>query len=291
MRIIERGIERRTVIEAYAKYDCSKKGRPTPVFATWDWSRADAIDSEIRREKLKQGVLAGYRLWDRVEVTMSDLRECAVDVKIFPNQPRKLGLVERCRLDKWEQKPENSWYNNIVNGKALHETDPLILRPAVSGEFPATWYLEDGSGRGIAFVKNQSRFDPSQTLAVGYVGCEPDPDGSFMRQNFRELLQRGKDVFLDVFTEYRAASFRQDPARFSLVSSINYIDMFCSIAASNDQTFAMRSIRQILAATDAVDFDNLLLFPFTGVIRSLLLSIVGKLSRPTTLLSGDSCEC
>jgi hypothetical protein len=27
MRISERGIKRRTVIEAYAKYDCSKKGQ------------------------------------------------------------------------------------------------------------------------------------------------------------------------------------------------------------------------------------------------------------------------
>src|ERR1019366_2514028 len=43
MKIIQSGVERRTVIEAYAKYDCSKTNRTLPDFASWDWSRADTI--------------------------------------------------------------------------------------------------------------------------------------------------------------------------------------------------------------------------------------------------------
>jgi putative transposase len=42
MRITKQNIDRRAVIEAYAKYDCSKKGHTIPTFETWDWSQADA---------------------------------------------------------------------------------------------------------------------------------------------------------------------------------------------------------------------------------------------------------
>jgi hypothetical protein len=193
MRIRERGIKRRTVIEAYTKYDCSKKGCPTPDFATWDWLQADAIDKEMQRAQLKIGVPAGYLLWDKVEVTMSDLRECAVADDIFPGQSRKLGFVEHTGgLVGWKPNRETSWYDNIVRGQTFDETAPLMLRPAVSGEFPACWYIEDGSGRAIALVANQILFDPSQTLAVGYLGCEPDSRSSFMQEHFWELLQRGR---------------------------------------------------------------------------------------------------
>ena len=64
----------------------------------------------------------------------------------------------------------------------------MLLRPAVSGESPACWYIEDGSGRAIAFLKNQHIFRPSQTLAIGYLGRKSDPLSSFMREKFRELL-------------------------------------------------------------------------------------------------------
>ena len=199
MRVSERDIERRAVIEAYAKYDCLKKGHSTPEFATWDWSQADAIDREMQRAKLKTGVPAGYLLWDKVEVTILDLRECAVDGQIFPGQPRKLGLVGG--LVDWEPKlfqylakagrPVPLWYDKIKKGDILDETDPLMIRPALSSEPLASWYIEDGSGRAITFVANQNLFNPSQPSAIGYLGRQPDLRSSFMqRAPFRELLQQ-----------------------------------------------------------------------------------------------------
>jgi hypothetical protein len=189
MRLSRRDIERRTVIAAYAAYDCSKTGRTKPDLSTWDWSQADAIDREMKREGLKAGVLAGYVLWDEVEVTMSDLLNCAVLASVFPGQSRKLGFIE---LSDWKPDRATSWYNKIVAGQTLDETAPLILRPTVSGESPACWYIEDGSGRAIAFVANQTRFDSSQTLAIAYLGRQPDPgSSSFMQAGpFRELLAR-----------------------------------------------------------------------------------------------------
>jgi hypothetical protein len=190
MRVTKRNIERRTVIEAYAKYDCSKTGRPTPDFATWDWSQADAIDKEMKCAQLKTGVPAGYLLWDQVEVTMSDLLECAVLADIFPGRSRKLGLVEQTGgLVGWKPNRETSWYSEIIQGQTFDETAPLMLRPALKIEFPASWYVEDGSGRVITFVANQSIFGPSQTLAIGYLGRQPDTRSSFMQgEPFRELI-------------------------------------------------------------------------------------------------------
>src|SRR5579863_9279096 len=131
MKIRKQNIERRAVIEAYANYDCSKTSRPLPEFQTWDWSRADAIDREMCRAHLKVGVPAGYQLWDEVEVTTSDLLECAVHDKIFPGQSRKLGRVAAGTLDCWKLKCDRPWYKGITSGQTLDETAPMLLRPAV----------------------------------------------------------------------------------------------------------------------------------------------------------------
>lgn len=161
-----------------------------PTFAAWDWSQADAIDREMECADLKVGVPAGYLLWDQVEVTMSDLRECAVDVAIFPGQSRRLGLVGAGELARWRPDRDAPWYEGITRGQTLDEAAPMLLRPAVSGESPARWYVEDGSGRAIAFVANQHIFDPSQILAIGYLGRKPDPHSSFMQEKFPELLRK-----------------------------------------------------------------------------------------------------
>lgn len=191
MKVTRRVLERRAVIEAYAVYDCSKKHQSVPDFSKWDWSQADAIDRELERATLKKGVLAGYRLWEMVEVNASDIRACAVEGSIFPGQARALGRIEAAgALDGWRPRAENSWYEAIEKGEPLDEDAPLILRPALSAEAPAAWYVEDGSGRAIALLKNRAAFDRSdEFFAIGYLGVEPDQGSSFMRQPpFQELL-------------------------------------------------------------------------------------------------------
>jgi hypothetical protein len=187
-RFTKQNVDRRGVIEAYARYDCSKTGRATPAFAAWDWSQADVIDNEMRRAQLKNGVPAGYLLWDEVELTISDLHECAVEATIFPGQSRRLGSVAADRFANWAPDRVTKWCKLIASGHTFDATDPMLLRPAVRTESPARWYIEDGSGRAIAFVKNQHIFGPSQTLATGYLGRTPDHRSSFMQREFRELL-------------------------------------------------------------------------------------------------------
>jgi hypothetical protein len=183
MSVIQEGIRRRTVIEAYAKYDCSKKHRPLPDFENWDWSSADVLDSELCCAGLKCGVLTAFLLWDKLELNLSDLRDCAVEVHIFPEQSRKLGLVEGagCLLN-WKPNRDTSWYPRICRGEALDETEPLILRQALPSESPARFYVEDGSGRAIALLQNHERFAPAQVLAIAFLGRERDRSSTFGRR-------------------------------------------------------------------------------------------------------------
>jgi len=189
MKTIKYGVDRRTVIEAYARYDCDKNSRAIPDFSAWDWSEADSIDCEMRRARLKVGIPAGYRLWDHIEVFISDLRECAVSGSIFPGEQRALGLLECVdKFKDWKPNRITTWFDKINAGEALFEAAPMLIRPAVRGEWPARWYVEDGSGRAITFVKNQHLFEATQAVAIGYLGRRPDPESLFMQAKFPELL-------------------------------------------------------------------------------------------------------
>jgi hypothetical protein len=201
MRIVREEVSRRVVIEKYAKYDYEKKrgsGQTLPDFDTWNWSSADAIDEELCRAGLKTGIPAGYLLWDMVQITIADFRECAVVVGIFSGQPhRQLGLIEQYGgLTNWEEKlfqhlgsrRPPSWYEYIKRGGVLGESAPFLLRPAVFDERPARWYVEDGSGRAVTFVANAKAFTDSDTVAIGYLGTKPDPTSTFMQTHFAELL-------------------------------------------------------------------------------------------------------
>ncbi len=189
MKTREGRIERRKVIEAHAAYDCSKTHRPLPDFTTWDWTQADAIDRELREAGLKWGVLGGYLLWDLVELTIPDLWQCAVLADIFPGEARALGFVGRARLSEWRPVPDTEWYERVRRAHVLSDVEPLVLRPALSHEAPASWYVEDGSGRAITLVAGAIAVNPFEPVAVAYLGREPDHASSFMRKPpFNELL-------------------------------------------------------------------------------------------------------
>jgi hypothetical protein len=111
--------------------------------------------------------------------------------KFFPGSlDRKLGSIEQeGRLVGWSPNRPSAWHRKITNGVTLDETEPLILRPALRSERSASWYIEDGSGRGTALVAHQELFGPSLVLAIGYLGRTPDANSSFMRRSpFCELL-------------------------------------------------------------------------------------------------------
>lgn len=191
MQVRERGIERRKVIEFYVTYESAKKELAPPNFSAWDWANADALDRELERAKLKHGIVAGYLEWDLAELNLDDLRRCAIVNSILPNQPQALSLLEaRAYVQSWKPDRQSLWYGQVCGGKTLDQSAALILRPAVSTEAPAEWYLEDGSGRALVLLANASVFDVAQVVGVAYRGCVPDPDSSFLKKRFPPLLGR-----------------------------------------------------------------------------------------------------
>lgn len=183
---------RRQVVEFYVRYECEKKGLSLPAFDAWDWTRADSIDRELERGTFKHGVITGYLKWDLVDLSLDDVRSCAVVGSIFPGRPQALSLLEESGcLATWTPDRETVWHESICQGHSPDSSAALILRPAVSSESPAQWYAEDGSGRALALLANARRFHAGQVGAAAYRGRVADPESSFMKQRFRELLQRG----------------------------------------------------------------------------------------------------
>jgi hypothetical protein len=201
MRTLQGGVNRRSVIEAYAKYDFQKKrhGERLPDFDTWNWSNADALDEQLQRAGLKTGIPAGYLSWNMVQIAIPDLRECAVVGGIFSSQRyRQLGLIEQNGgLTNWDEmllrhlgdSEVPAWYDQIKRGQPLTDSAPFLLRPSVSSERPASWYVEDGSGRGVTLLANANAFATAEMVAVGFLGTVPDANSAFMRTSFAELLR------------------------------------------------------------------------------------------------------
>lgn len=193
MNTTEARIARRRVIEAYAVYDCKKKGRPLPPLDGWSWDDPNQLDEDLSGAGLKPGVLAGYRYWDVVEIDEEDLQRFAVVASIFPGQPRALGQVDPEAVASWRPHTDAAWYGPIAEGRVLSTAEPLVLRPAVQAERPASWYAEDGSGRAVALFQNRDTL-PDGVLAVAYLGREPDERSSFMgRPPFDQLLEDSRD--------------------------------------------------------------------------------------------------
>ncbi|HLW88420.1 MAG TPA: hypothetical protein VKR57_07980 [Terriglobales bacterium] len=50
-------------------------------------------------------------------------------------------------------------------------------------ERPAKWYLEDGSGRGLALLQRILRYSEFGRTAWAYIGHEPDERSTFIKSH------------------------------------------------------------------------------------------------------------
>ena len=131
-------VTRRTVIEAYLSYDAPKKGKAIPAVDTWDWDDPNALDDALRKAGFKCGILPGYLEWRGVLLTVEDLRSCAIVDTVSVGGPRDLRALER--LGRVKGPPERrSWSGKVTTGGIFGQDEPMILRPAVASEAPATW--------------------------------------------------------------------------------------------------------------------------------------------------------
>ena len=182
MKVIEEEVTREQVIRFYVAYDLRKKGRPLINLDEWLWDHPDSLDQALSNHRLKEGVLAAYRTWNLVEFGVADLLACAVFNGIFPGEPQALcQLVLLGKLAAWQPDRVTEWSRPIADGAQLDASTALIARPRVSSEAPAKWYLEDGSGRGIALLQRILRFGEVDRTVYAYLGHEPDERSAFIR--------------------------------------------------------------------------------------------------------------
>lgn len=183
MRVIEGHVTRERVIRSYANYDQRKKNRGVlpPDIDEWPWDNPVQLDARLARNSLKSGVLSGYRDWQFVEVGLIDFLECAIFNGIFPGQPQALFLLVLLgKVAGWSPDRSTDCLNLIRSGGEHNAECPFILRPSVTSEAPAKWYVEDGSGRALASVQRALSYCELDRTAWAYVGIEPDMRSSFI---------------------------------------------------------------------------------------------------------------
>ena len=148
MKIERANISRREVIEFYTRYDRGKKGQTELIdFDSWQWNDPAGIDRNLKEYKLKHGVLAAYQSWALCQLNYQDIHECAIVDHIFPGESRVLGQIAN-GTKLADSKPKNNpvWWPIVAGGSNIEQEFALILRPAMKSEYPAKWYVEDGSG-------------------------------------------------------------------------------------------------------------------------------------------------
>lgn len=190
MKQLRIGISRRTVIEAWVHYDARKKSHTVPDFQLWSWDNADYLDQQLERLGFKTGIIAGFLSWTFSAMTLEDLRRCAVVSHAVPGSPTCLGQLEGTdALQAWRPNRATDWYGPLNAGGALTEHEPLLIRRSVRSESPATWYLEDGSGRALAIVQTVQCRSFDAVVGYAYVAGVPDGASAFMRRHFPQLLE------------------------------------------------------------------------------------------------------
>ena len=190
MKIIEEHITRRDVITYYVEYDRQKKRQPAiETLEAWPWNDPNAIDEQLQSNHLKPGVLSAYRAWQLAQLDYDDLVDCAIVNHIFHGQPQALGRIDPNLIAKSQPNSNPEWWGPLSSGSDITREWALILRPSVSSERPAKWYIEDGSGRALALFQRMLVYQELWRTAYGYIGIIPD-EGSHFIQKHPELLMR-----------------------------------------------------------------------------------------------------
>lgn len=174
--------DRREVVNHYLDRE-RRSGRRVPL----DWARlryddANAMDTWLKGNRLKHGVISGFRQWAYAALAWQNLLDFAVVDRLSRGlSVRSLGaLLEIGFLNDWEPiTPNPLWHGPIRAGLPLTESDAIILRPALPAE-QARFYVEDGSGRATYLAAHPPTAD---IVAFAYVGFDPDPVSRWLRSS------------------------------------------------------------------------------------------------------------
>jgi hypothetical protein len=187
-------LSRREFIERYLKYEAQKKNLLLPSDINgWNWTSPDSIDQKLRSSRFKCGIISGFKYWQHVTLFREDLLKCAIVNHIFPGKSQVLSnLVSLPDFWSWRPDRQTEWYDRLNGGGPFSREWALILRPAVSSEHPAVWYIEDGGGRAVCFLRRLIRENDQTGVACGYLGEDPDSSSEFMTRRYPGLLSRAE---------------------------------------------------------------------------------------------------
>lgn len=192
---ILREYSRQDLLEFYLSRE-REKGREDISLEGVDIDDPNVIDHHFASHGLKIGRIPGYRTWRYAKISKAELLQCAVYVGIFGNQhPQVLSaLLESGKLETWKPDRETTWFptlHNLPSHFVYPEKWALILTHPTNGEAVqcAKWYVEDGSGRAICFLRSLHR-NNRQDHAYAYIGEKMDPQSNFMQKKFSDLVSR-----------------------------------------------------------------------------------------------------
>ena len=189
-----RECSRQELINFYLNREKEKASNLEFNLGNLDWDDPNTIDAFLRRYGLKAGVISGFKKWDYAKLYRKDILECAIVNQIFPGKSQKLSdLVNTQEFRDWKPDRDTSWYSELSSGNSTRypEKWALILRLALPSENGARWYVEDGSGRAICFLKRLVRDSDDHGFAYAYIGKEPDSKSDWLRRHLDGYFTKG----------------------------------------------------------------------------------------------------
>ena len=158
-----------------------------------DINDPNAIDRHFALHGLKIGVIPGYKSWRYVKLSKEELLQCAIVNHIFRGSRLFPVLKE---FYEWEPKTRDgkpkstAWYEYIERMEdptSYPEKWALILRPALPSEDGAKWYIEDGSGRSICFLRRLLTLR-KDGFVYAYIGIESDQKSEWIHREMPMLF-------------------------------------------------------------------------------------------------------
>ncbi len=177
-------VPQKDVIDFYLGIEAVKKVKPIPSdYPSLNLDNPNATDDWLNAHFYKRGVLAGFRQWALVELSLDDIGRIAIVDGIFASHKVLKELAGTQELADWvpNRTPLPVWYGSLCAAEWRDEYS-IILRPPTPGERRrgAALYVEDGSGRSICYYRSLLLTGGPSKMR-GYIGFNPNPQSRFLR--------------------------------------------------------------------------------------------------------------
>ncbi len=149
----------------------------------------------------KDGVITGFKNWQLINLSVDDLLSCAVwdglcqAYAVYDNPSQLLrDWLNKGALFAFDPSLQDGkrqlWYEPISRGELPKEFSTILLRPPIVLEKKqgAKYYIEDGSGRSLWYLKHILKEHDRASQMTAYLGSEPDNKSLFLKNKLPDLL-------------------------------------------------------------------------------------------------------